>query len=120
MSLLPQLLKVAGALAIATILRHPETFPPPGAGLYFFLGTFAWPLLFVPLLLWQRRGTLATTLRVLELPLLAWTSLMVWFGAGMDPGKATYTLVVGAVLYGVGTAWADMAAWRTSPKPARS
>jgi len=111
MKILPDLLKLVGALLIAGILRQPETFPPGGGGLYFFLATFGWPLLFVPLLLWQRRGTLATGLRLLELLLLAWTSFLVWFAAGMDPGKGTYPVVIGVVLYAIGTAWSDLIAW---------
>jgi hypothetical protein len=114
MRILPEFLKLAGALVIAGILRHPETFPPPGAGFYFFLGTFAWPLLFVPLLLWHRQGTISTILRVLEVSLLGWTTFMVWFAAGMDPGKGTFALVLGVVVYAIGAAWSDLLAWRAS------
>ena len=96
---------------MASILAHPQTFPPSGAGLIFFLATFGWPLLFAPLLLWMRRGPASMILRALEIPLLGWTAFMVWFAAGMDPSTPSYILVAGAVLYTIGLAWSDVIAW---------
>jgi hypothetical protein len=95
---------------MASILAHPQTFPPPGAGLLFFLATFAWPLLFAPLLLWIRRGPASILLRALEIPLLGWTSFMVLFAAGMDRSTPSYILVAGAVIYTIGAAWSDVIA----------
>jgi hypothetical protein len=118
MRILPELLKLAGALVIAGILRHPETFPPPGAGRYVFLGTFAWPLLFVPLLFWVR-GPIATGLRLLEVLLILWTTFMVVFAAGMNPGLLTFGLVAGAVTYGIGAAWSSLLALKSTETVAR-
>jgi hypothetical protein len=67
----------------------------------------------VPLLLWQREGTLSTFLRFLEVPLLGWTSFMVLFAAGMDPSRSSYALVAGAVIYTIGAAWSDLLVWKS-------
>jgi len=95
---------------MASILSYPRTFPPPGAGLLFFLATFGWPLLFAPLLLWIRRGPASILLRALEIPLLGWTSFMALFAAGMDRSTPSYILVAGAVIYTIGAAWSDVIA----------
>jgi len=108
MRLFPEVLKVIGALILSSMLRAVEAYPQPGPGRWFFLLTFGWPLVFAPLLLWLRRGLGSLALRVLEVGLLGWTSLMSWFAAGMDPGIATYVLVSGSFLYGIGAAWADI------------
>lgn len=118
MRVLAEVLKLAGALVLAGILRHPEAFPPPGAGRYVFIGTFAWPFLFVPLLLWIR-GPIATGLRVLEVPLILWTAFIVVFCAGMNPGLLTFGLVAGVVTYGIGAAWSGLLALKSTETAAR-
>lgn len=118
MRVLAELLKLAGALVIAGILRRPEAFPPPGAGRYVFLVTFGWPLLFVPLLFWVR-GSIAMALRVLEVPLLLWTAFIVVFAAGMNPSLLTFVLVAGVVTYGIGAAWSGLLALKSTETAAR-
>lgn len=114
MRFIPEVLKGIGALAMASVLGHPNVYPKPGAGLYFFLATFGWPLLFVPLLLWLRTGPVSLALRLLEIPLLGWTSFMIWFAAGMDPGPASMVLVGGAILYALAKVWSDVLALRSA------
>ena len=97
---------------MATLVAYPQTLPPPGPGLYFFLVTFAWPLVVAPTLLGLQRGPASVALRLLEVPLLAWTSFLALFAAGMDPSPASYVLVAGAALYAIGAAWSDLMAWR--------
>ena len=119
MRIVAEALKILGAAGIATILGHPMTFPRAGPGLLFFLLTFAWPLAFVPLLLWVRPGPINIFIRVAEIPLWGWTAFMTWFAAGMEPGPHTYVLVAGATLYGLGAFLADVIAVRSQkPRPA--
>ena len=108
-------LKIIGAVGMATILGYPATFPPSGPGLLFFLATFAWPILFVPILMSLGREPIAIFLRVLEIPLLGWTAFMCLFAAGMEPGIHTYILLGGAVVYTLGAFLADIL-WLRKPK----
>jgi len=119
MRIVAELLKIIGALGIATILGYPAIFPPAGPGLWFFLLTFVWPLVLAPLLLWMRPGPIPIFLRVVEIPLWGWTAFMTWFAAGMGPGTESYLLVAGAALYGLGAFLADVIAVRSQqPRPA--
>jgi hypothetical protein len=112
MRVLPILLKLVGAIAIAIILRSPVTFPRPGAGLALFLLTFSWPLLFAVFFVWCRRGPFATALRVLEVPLLVWTTFITWYATAMDPAPQGAVMGAGIVAYAVGAAWQDAFALR--------
>ena len=112
MRIVAEVLKLIGALAIASILGQPVAFPPSGPGLWLFLGTFAWPIAFALLLLWIPPGPLATFLRAVEVPLWGWTAFMIWFAAGMDPGPHVYVPVAGTTLYGVGAFLADFVTLR--------
>jgi hypothetical protein len=119
MRILAEVLKIIGALGIASILGYPVIFPPAGPGLWFFLLTFVWPLAFAPILLWIRPGPIAILLRVVEIPLWGWTAFMTLFAAGMDRSAASYILVAGAALYGLGAFIADVIAVRSQkPRPA--
>src|SRR5258705_6451407 len=119
MRIVAEVLKILGAVGIATILGYPAIFPPAGPGLWFFLLTFVWPLVFAPLLLWTPPGPIATFLRVIEIPLWGWTAFMCWFAAGMDPSTASYLLVAGAALYGLGAFLSDVIPVRNQkPQPA--
>ena len=112
MRIAPVLFKLVGAIGIGVILRNPATFPRPGAGLLFFIGTFSWPLLFALLSVWCRRGRFATALRVLEVPLLAWTIFLTWFATAMDAAPEATFMVAGLVVYAIGAMWDDAFALR--------
>jgi len=119
MRIVAEALKIMGAVGIATILGYPAIFPPAGPGLWFFLLTFVWPLVFAPLLLWMRPGPIAIFLRAVEIPLWGWTAFMTWFAVGMDPSTPSYILVAGATLYGLGAFLADVIAVKSQkPRPA--
>jgi hypothetical protein len=92
-----------------------ESFEPEDPHWWVDLLAFVWPVLAVALLEWRKRGLLALGIRILEPLMLAVSFWLLGFVSGfLASGRAfgAYMAFLAVSIYGLGTAWVDIALYR--------